>query len=86
MQWYTGDVSSSKPSRWRLERVLFAMAGSVALVSAGVAAFVSPWFLLLTAIAGVNQWLFAAFGACPAAFVLQRLGPRSCASPDEVTR
>jgi len=60
------------PSRWPLERVLFAMAGSVTLISAGLGAFVSPWFLLLTAFVGVNQWLFVIFGACPASLILSK--------------
>jgi hypothetical protein len=57
---------------WPLERVLFALAGSVTLISALLAAVVSPWFLLLTAFVGVNQWLFVLFGACPASIVLER--------------
>ncbi len=60
-------------SRWPLERVLFALAGSVTLLSAALAAAVSPWFLLLTAFVGVNQWLYVLFGACPASLVLGRL-------------
>jgi len=49
------------------------------LLSAVLAAVVSPWFLLLTAFAGVNQWLFVAFGACPASLVLRRFGvPAQC--------
>lgn len=60
-------------SRWPLERVLFALAGSVTLLSAALAAVVSPWFLLLTAFVGVNQWLYVLFGACPASLVLRRL-------------
>ena len=39
-------------SRWPLERVLFAMAGTVILVSVALVALVSPWFLLLTAFVG----------------------------------
>ena len=73
-------MSRSSSTTWPLERVLFALAGSVALTSAALAAFVSPWFLLLTAFAGANQWLFAAVGACPASLLLQRLGLRSCRS------
>jgi hypothetical protein len=63
------------PSRcgWPLERVLFALAGTVTLLSAALAALVSPWFLLLTAFVGVNQWLYVAAGACPASLVLTRL-------------
>lgn len=56
--------------RWPLERILFAMAGTVILTSVALAAFVSPWFLLLTTLVGVSQWLFAVFGACPASLVL----------------
>ena len=57
---------------WPLERVLFALAGTVTLVSAALAAIVSPWFLLLTAFVGVNQWLFVTVGGCPASVVLRR--------------
>jgi hypothetical protein len=61
------------PTRsWPLERVLFALAGSVTLISALLAALVSPWFLLLTAFVGVNQWLYVLFGACPASAILKR--------------
>ena len=58
---------------WPLERVLFALAGTVTLLSAALAALVSPWFLLLTAFVGVNQWLYVVAGACPASLVLTRL-------------
>jgi hypothetical protein len=58
---------------WPLERVLFALAGTVTLLSATLAALVSPWFLLLTAFVGVNQWLYVLFGACPASLILGRL-------------
>jgi len=58
---------------WPLERVLFALAGTMVLVSAALAALVSPWFLLLTAFVGINQWLYVAVGACPASIVLTRV-------------
>ena len=48
------------PSRWPLERVLFALAGSMTLVAAALGAFVSKWFLLLGLLVGVNQWLYVA--------------------------
>jgi hypothetical protein len=57
---------------WPLERVLFAMAGSVTLVSALLAAVVTPWLLLLTAFVGISQWLYVLTGSCPASFVLER--------------
>jgi hypothetical protein len=58
--------------RWPLERVLFALAGTMTLVGAALAALVSPWFLLLTVFVGVNQWLFVSVGACPASLLLER--------------
>jgi hypothetical protein len=72
---------------WPLERVLFALAGTMTLLSALLAAEVSPWFLLLTAFVGVNQWLYVTLGACPASFVLSRLfGLRSVLYPREQGR
>ena len=59
-------------SRWPLERVLFALAGTVVLISVALVALVSPWFLLLTSLAGVNLWLYVLVGACPASYVLKR--------------
>jgi hypothetical protein len=58
--------------RWPLERVLFALAGTMTLIAAALGAFVSKWFLLLAALVGVNQWLYVLFGACPASIVLRR--------------
>jgi len=74
----TSETTTSVPTRtqthWPLERVLFAMAGTMVLLSALLVALVSPWFLLITAFVGVNQWLFVVFGACPASLVLRRIG------------
>jgi hypothetical protein len=69
-------------SGWPLERVLFALAGSVTLASVVLVALVSPWFLLLTAFVGVNQWLYVTVGACPASMVISRVfGLRSVVYP-----
>ena len=64
----------SDTQKWPLERVLFAMAGTMALVSAALAALVSPWFLILTAFVGINQWMYVSAGACPASVVLRKFG------------
>ena len=70
---------------WPLERALFLLAGTVTLVSAALAAFVSPWFLLLTVFVGVNQWLYVLAGDCPASLVLKHVaGLRSVVYPKEV--
>lgn len=67
-------VTTSTRSNWPLERILFAMAGTVTMIGALLAALVSPWFLLLTALAGVNQWAYVLVRACPASIVLKRFG------------
>lgn len=68
------NPATTTSTRWPLERVLFAMAGTVTLLSALLSALVSPWFLLLTGFVGMSQWLYVAFRACPASLVLQRFG------------
>ncbi len=67
-------ASAAVARPWPAERVLFALAGTMTLLSALLAAFVSPWFLLLTAFVGVNQWLYVVLHACPASLVLARFG------------
>jgi len=62
----------SRIRQWPLERVLFALAGTVTLFSAALAVVVSPALVLLTAFVGINQWLYVAAGACPASVVLRR--------------
>jgi hypothetical protein len=66
------STQPQNPSRWPLERVLFALAGTMTLLAAALSAFVSKWCLLLAALVGVNQWLYVLFGACPASIVLRR--------------
>jgi len=65
---------SSRPTgpSWPLERILFLMAGTMTALSALLAAFVSPWFLLLTGFVAANQLAFVAFGNCPSSLVLRR--------------
>ena len=78
---------STGSKTWPLERILFAMAGTMTLLSVLLVALVSPWFLILTALVGVNQWLYVAFGACPASLVLKRaFHLRSAVYPQEKTR
>ena len=62
---------SARP--WQLERLLFALAGTMTLLSILLAVLVSPWFLLLTLFVGVNQWLFVAVGGCPASVFFERV-------------
>ena len=83
----TATSCATESRGWPLERVLFAMAGTMTLLSVLLAAVVSPWFLLLTAFVGVNQWLYVALGACGASLILKRVfGLRSVLYPAEITR
>lgn len=59
--------------RLQLERVLFALAGTMTLLAAGLGTAVSPWFLLLAVFVGLNRWLYVWKGACPASLVLERV-------------
>lgn len=68
----SSDERCDATSRWPLERALFLMAGTVTILSAVLAAAVSPWFLLLTGFVGLNQWLYVLVGACPASLVMSR--------------
>jgi len=70
----TSPMSTVAPTHWPLERILFTMAGTVTLLSALLAALVSPWFLLLTTFVGVNQLMYVTLRACPASLVLRKLG------------
>lgn len=62
----------SRVSTWPLERVLFGLAGTLTLVSVLLAVTVSIWFVALAGFVALNQWLFAAAGACPASILLRR--------------
>jgi hypothetical protein len=67
------------PTGWPLERALFALAGTMTLLSVVLVLTVSSWFLLLTAFVGFNQWLYVIAGACPASLLLSRFTPlRPC--------
>jgi hypothetical protein len=71
-----------KSRGWALERALFALAGTMTLLGALLAALVSPWFLLLTAFVGFSQWLYVLVGACPASLAISRaFGLRSALYP-----
>lgn len=49
---------------WRVEGAVRAIAGTLVLSSALLAAFVSPWWLLLTAFVGANLVQSALSGWC----------------------
>jgi hypothetical protein len=78
-----GSSPSDRPHRntwvgWPLERILFALAGTMTGLSALLSAFVSPWFLLLTGFISLNLLAFSGVGICGASLILRRVfGVRS---------
>mgnify|MGYP000602933111 CR=1 FL=1 len=60
-----------------LDRAVLAFAGLMILLSAALAYFVSPWWLLLTAFVGLNLLQASFTGFCPAALVFGKLGLKS---------
>jgi hypothetical protein len=76
-------TAGTPAGRWPLERVLFALAGTITLLSAVLSAVASPWFLILTGFVGVNQWLYVSVRTCPASMFLRRAcGLRSTIYPN----
>ena len=57
-----------------LDRAVLAFAGFIVLISLGLGYYVSPWFFLLTAFAGLNMIQASYTGVCPAALVFKALG------------
>jgi hypothetical protein len=59
-----------------LDQTVLAFAGTVVLVSLALGWLVSPYWLLLTAFAGVNMIQASFTGFCPAAIAFKKLGVR----------
>ena len=63
-----------------LDRAVLAFAGSVVLISLALGNWVSPWWLLLTAFAGLSMIQASFTGFCPAAMVFKAVGvKKGCA-------
>jgi hypothetical protein len=63
-----------------VDRAVLAFAGIVVLVSLWLGWVFSPYWLLLTAFAGLNMLQAAFTGFCPAATVFRKLGLRGGAA------
>ena len=68
---------------WPTTRILFALAGTVTLLSVALAATISGWWLLLTAAVGINQLLYVVAGTCPASALIDRARRTSLTNPAE---
>ncbi len=57
-----------------VDRAVLAFAGVIVLLSLVLAWYFSPYWLALTAFAGLNMFQAAFTGFCPAAIVFRKLG------------
>jgi hypothetical protein len=57
-----------------IDRAVLMFAGFVVLISLALGFYVSPYWFLLTAFAGLNMIQASMTGFCPAAFVFRKLG------------
>ncbi|MEI8388299.1 MAG: DUF2892 domain-containing protein [bacterium] len=67
----------AKTDKWYLERVIWLIAGTITIISAVLSYFVSPYWLILTALVGLNLIIFAFTGFCIMANLLVKLGFKS---------
>lgn len=57
-----------------IDKAVLAFAGLVVLTGLVLSQLFSPWWLLLSAFAGLNMFQAAFSGFCPAAIVFRKLG------------
>jgi hypothetical protein len=60
-----------------IDRAVLMFAGFVVLISLALGYYVSPYWFLLTAFAGLNMTQASMTGFCPAALVFRKLGCKS---------
>jgi len=57
-----------------VDQAVFVFAGLVILIGLALGTFVSPYWYLLPAFAGLNMFQAGLTGFCPAAMIFRRLG------------
>jgi hypothetical protein len=66
----------AKTDQWYLERIIWLIAGVFSLSSAVLAWVHSPYWLILTALVGINLIIFALTGFCLMANIIYKLGAK----------
>jgi len=66
----------AKTDSWYLERIIWLIAGIFSLSSVVLAWVCSPYWLILTALVGINLIVFALTGFCLMANILYKLGAK----------
>jgi hypothetical protein len=62
-----------------VDRIVFAVAGTLVLLSVLLSLTVSPWFLAIAVFVGTNMLQSAFTNFCPLAVILRRAGVRDSA-------
>jgi hypothetical protein len=62
---------------WYLERVVYLMAGVLTTAGTLLAWLHSTYWLILTALVGLNLLVFSITGFCPSAIVMSKMGLKS---------
>ncbi len=57
-----------------IDKAVFVLAGTVVLTGLALGTFVSPYWYLLSAFAGLNMFQAGLTGFCPAAIIFRKLG------------
>lgn len=73
----------AKTDTWYLERIVWVVAGTFTLAGTVLAWLVSPWWLILPALVGINLLVFAFTGFCLVANILYWLGARPCSEREK---
>lgn len=63
-----------------IDKAVLVMAGTVVLTGLALGTWVSPWWYLLSAFAGLNMLQAGFTGFCPAAIIFRALGLKSGAA------
>jgi preprotein translocase subunit SecG len=62
---------------WYLERIIWMIAGAFILISLGLSRIHSEYWLILTALVGINLTILSLTGFCPMTVILNKLGVKS---------
>ena len=65
-----------KTEDWYLERIIYLMAGIMTLLSVVLILLHSIYWLILTALVGINLLVFSFTGFCPMAVAFHKMGAK----------
>ena len=75
------SVACAPHGRLTLERILFALAGTVILIGTVLTITVSLWCSAIVFFVVANLWLYTAAGNCPSSLLLRKLLPMEKQAP-----